>query len=78
MSRLLKNSEDYRNTLLQKNKYNKNDEYVFGHEDSLSDGDNFGRGETSTIGTAIDIAKRKELLAKNPYNKNNEYNLSNA
>jgi len=75
MSRLLKNSKEYRETLLQKNDYNTSDEYVLGHPDTISDGDNKGR---STIGTAIDIARRNELLAKNPYNKNNEYNISNA
>lgn len=78
MSRLLKNSEQYRENLIAKNSNNPDNEYVYGHPDTLSDGDNKGRGETNTIGTAIDITMRNQLLAKNLYNKNKEYNLSNA
>ena len=78
MSRLKNNSVAYRDALLAKNPNNPNDEYAYGHPDTLSDGDEKGRGQTSTIGTSIDIAKRNELLAKNLYNRNNEYNISNA
>jgi len=78
MSRLERESVKYREELLAKSRYRPEDEYAQGHPDALSDGDNRGRGETTSIGTAIDIQTRNKLLAKSKYNKNNEYNLSNA
>lgn len=74
MSRLLESSKEFRDKLIAKNIYNKNDVYSESHTNALSDGDNRGRGEVDgVIGTAEDINKRTELLAKNVFNKNNEY-----
>lgn len=78
MSRLLDNGKQYRDVLLAKNNYNVDDEYRMGHPDVLSDGDDKGRGQTNSIGTAIDISERERLMAKSIYNKDNEYNISNA
>jgi hypothetical protein len=78
MSRLKNNSIAYRDSLLAKNPNTPDNEYAYGHPDTLSDGDEKGRGPTTTIGTSIDIAKRNELLAKNLYSKTNAYNISNA
>jgi hypothetical protein len=78
MSRLLKNSPQYRDPLLAKNEFTNNDEYVVGHPNALSDGDEHGKGETDTIGSATDIKKRQQLEAKNKYTLNDPYDSSNA
>lgn len=79
MSRLLDNSKAFRDVLLAKNSFNVNDEYVSGHKNALSDGDEKGKGEKDgSIGSATDISKRVELSAKNLYNSNDEYNASKA
>lgn len=78
MSRLLKNSDQYRDPLIAKNVFSSNDEYNIGNSRALSDGDEFGKGETNTIGSATDIAKRNELKAKNIYTKNNPYDIESA
>ena len=78
MSRLLDNSDQYRDPLLAKNEFTNNDEYNVGHSRALSDGDAHGKGETDTIGNAIDIAKRAQLEAKNIYTLNDPYDSSNA
>lgn len=77
MSRLLEQGKEYRDKLISKNIYNKNDEYSGSHDRALSDGDKYGRGEVNgEIGTSEDIKQREELMAKNKYNKNNEYGES--
>lgn len=78
MSRLLDNSDQYRNPLLAKNEFTNNDEYNVGHENALSDGDEHGKGATTTIGSATDIAKRQQLEAKNKYTLNDPYDSSKA
>jgi len=79
MSRLLKNSEQYRKPLVSKNSHNKNDEYNIAHKNALSDGDEKGKGEKNdSIGSLTDITKRTELTAKNSYNKGKEYDISIA
>lgn len=79
MSKLLEQGKEYRDKLISKNIYNKNDEYSASHNRALSDGDIFGRGEVNgVIGTSEDIKQRENLLAKNKYNKNNEYGESDT
>lgn len=78
MSRLLDNSDQYRDPLLAKNTHSNNDEYNVGHSRALSDGDEHGKGETKTIGSATDIAKRSELEAKNQYTLNDPYDITKA
>jgi len=78
MSRLLDNSDQYRNPLLAKNEFTNNDEYNVGHENALSDGDEHGKGATNTIGSATDIAKRQQLEAKNIFTKNDPYDSTKA
>lgn len=78
MSRLLDNSDQYRDPLIAKNNFTNSDEYNVGHSRALSDGDEHGKGETNTIGSVIDISKRQELEAKNKYTLNDPYDASNA
>lgn len=74
MSRLLDSGKQFRDQLIAKNIYNKNDMYVDSHPNALSDGDEKGRGEVNgVIGTSTDIRKRDELIAKNMFNKNRQY-----
>ncbi len=77
MSRLLDNSGQYRDPLIAKNEFTSNDEYNVGNSRALSDGDEHGKGETNTIGSATDIAKRKQLEAKNIFTKNKPYYSAN-
>lgn len=75
MSRLLENSEQYREENLVRNSYDKNDSYEIGHENALSDGDELGKGELNgQVGSATDIKTRNSLMSKNLFNKNREYN----
>ncbi len=78
MSRLLDNSEQYRKPLLSKNTFTNNDEYQIGHENALSSGDEQGKGETQTIGSATDIEKREHLKAKNKFTENDPYDITTA
>ena len=79
MSRLLDNSEQFRNTNKARNLYNQDDTYNVGNSRALSDGDERGRGELNgVVGTATDITKRQESFAKNLYGRNNPYNIENA
>lgn len=78
MSRLLENSDQYRDPLLAKNAFTNNDEYNIGNSRALSDGDDHGKGETDTIGSATDIAKRNQLEAKNIFTQNDPYDASKA
>lgn len=78
MSRLLNNSPQFRDPLLSKNTFNSEDTYNIANPRALSDGDEHGKGETNTIGSATDIAKRNQLQAKNLYNNNKPYDLTNV
>ena len=78
MSRLLDNSAQYRDPLISRNNFTSNDEYNIGHSRALSDGDEHGKGETNTIGSATDIAKRNELAARNMYTANDPYDITKA
>ena len=63
---------------MAKNEFTSNDEYVSGHPNALSDGDEHGKGETETIGSATDIKKRKQLEAKNQFTQNDPYDITKA
>lgn len=78
MSRLLENQKEYRDTMLAKNIFTNEDNYNIGNSRALSDGDEHGKGQTSTVGSATDILKRNQLQAKNLFNKNNPYDASKA
>lgn len=78
MSRLLDNSDQYRDPLIAKNTFTPNDDYNIAHQNALSDGDDQGKGETDTIGSATDIRKRNQLEAKNLYTKNDPYDSTKA
>jgi len=79
MSRLLENSDEFRQRNKSRNTYTDNDDYNTGHPNALSDGDEKGRGEQQQqVGTVTDIRKREELATKNMFNKNNPYNINNA
>lgn len=79
MSRLLENSDEYRQRNKSRNDYTPEDYYNTGHENALSDGDEKGRGQVNNqVGTSTDIRKREELATKSMYNKNNPYNINNA
>ena len=79
MSRLLEDSEQFRNTNKARNLYNQDDNYNIGNSRALSDGDERGRGELNgVVGTATDISKRNEAESRNLYGKNNPYSIENA
>jgi hypothetical protein len=76
MSRLEKNSKEYREQLIAKNnKINPSNPYNISHTSAVSDGDDFGKNPD---GSQADIEARESLLSKNKYTRNNEYNHSNA
>ena len=54
-------------------------EYSSVNRDAVADGDDKGRGESSSgsIGTLTDINEREKLLAKNGYNENRFYSTVN-
>ena len=79
MSRLEKNSVEFRKKEIARNTFNENKEYNSAHPNALSDGDEHGKGELNeSIGGETDIKKRKELKAKNLYNENHQYDDSTA
>ena len=79
MSRLLDNSEQFREPLISKNTFTSEDEYDSGNSRALADGDAHGKGEVNGIvGNIDDIRQRNILQAKNLYNRNREYDASNA
>jgi hypothetical protein len=76
---LLESQANFRELQRAKNTYNKEDEYVTGHPNALSDGDEKGKGEQDgVIGSSTDIAKRGESATRNIYNRNNEYGINNV
>lgn len=79
MSRLEEKSVVFRNAILTKNSYNNNKPYNSSHTNSLSDGDEKGKGEVNgSVGGLTDIKTRNTLLTKNSYSNNKPYNASNA
>lgn len=78
MSKLENIADKERQKNIAKNSKSETDLYNAGHPDALSDGDNQGRGETSTIGTKIDIAAREKLKSKNPFSDVNIYDAGSV
>jgi hypothetical protein len=79
MSRLEDVSLPFRTCSVARNEFNQNDEYVAGHPDALSTGDENGKGEVNgQVGGATDIKVRQCSIARNKYNKNREYNAGTA
>lgn len=79
MSRLEEISVQFRKAQLNRNPYDKNNEFGASHPNALSDGDDKGKGENNgSVGSKTDISQRKLSEAKNKYNKNKEYNDSTA
>ena len=77
-SNLSRISGEFRNREIARNEYQDGDPYVTGHDNALSDGDEKGKGETSTIGGKTDIQRRTWAAAKNKYNTNKQYNIDVA
>ena len=79
MSRLVDLSKQFRDRELARNEYDNNDQYLGTHPNSLSDGDEKGKGELiGSIGSRTDILTRNRSKARNLYNEENPYNISNA
>lgn len=74
MSKLTDVAEQERQKNVSKNDYQDVDAYSAGHKDALSDGDNKGKGETTTIGSKTDILSRNQQVSKNTYSDQNIYN----
>ena len=79
MSNLEDTSKVFRDNSVVKNTYKTEDQYVAGHKNALSDGDEKGKGEkNSSVGSATDIKTRNTLSTKNTYNKNKEYDAGSV
>ena len=77
-SNLTRISGQFREREIARNEFQEGDPYNIGHKNAKSDGDEWGKGETDTIGGKTDIQKREWSEAKNKYNLNNPYNINNA
>lgn len=75
MSRLEEISEPFRKDAVVRNSYNPNDEYSGTHPNSLSDGDEKGKGDDGSgqAGSATDIKTREKSVVRNKFNNNNPY-----
>tara|TARA_R110000803_G_scaffold48837_3_gene101489 strand:- start:2527 stop:2913 length:387 start_codon:yes stop_codon:yes gene_type:complete len=71
-------AEQQRNALMSSNNYDgsPSDEYGSSHPNALSDGDEAGKGLTTTVGGTTDILSRQTLLNSNAYNDSNSYGSS--
>ena len=79
MSRLLENSEQFRNNLLAKNSHTPSNEYDAGNPNALSDGDEKGKGLfNGNIGSISDIQARNTQLASNKFTMDRPYDASQA
>lgn len=77
-SNLSRISVEFRNREIARNEFQTGDPYNIGHPNAQSDGDEKGKGETTTIGGKTDIQKRDWSQAKNKYSLNNPYSINNA
>jgi hypothetical protein len=67
-------AEKERTKLLGGNEYKPlASEYNESHKNALSDGDDKGKGETSTVGSKTDIQERAKLTTINLYGANKPY-----
>ena len=70
-------AEKQRQEHLSRNAYIDKNGYATTHENALSTGDDKGKGETNTIGSATDIQTRINNLVKNTYSSDNRYDSNN-
>jgi hypothetical protein len=71
---LTKIAEAQRNALLAKNDYNTANLYSAVNKDSLSDGDEKGKGDLNgSIGSKTDKIEKNKLIVKNIFTSDNEY-----
>jgi len=74
MSKLEDYSKPFRDCTIVKNSYKCGEEYVSGHKNAISDGDELGKDENNgQVGSLTDIKQRSCSLIKNPYNSNKPY-----
>lgn len=75
MSRLEEMNEQFRKCSIARNKHTLNDEYVAGHPNAISDGDELGKGEgdSGSVGGLTDIRQRECTIARNKFNVNKQY-----
>ena len=79
MSRLEKSSEQFRNTLLNKDIYTSDKPYDSSNSRAKSDGDDHGKGENNgSVGSKTDVIQLNKLLVKNKFSSNKPYDASNA
>lgn len=72
-SNLVNISKSYLDSNKTKNLFNSIKEYNISHRNAESDGDEWGKGETRTIGSCVDIKQHDLLLVKNKYKSNFDY-----
>lgn len=77
-SNLTRISQEFRDREVARNSYQDGDPYNISHKNAKSDGDEWGKGETDTIGGKTDIETRAKSVAKNKYSNNNPYNIDKA
>jgi hypothetical protein len=66
-------SDQFLTESIVKNTYNNQNGYHISHKNVISDGDEKGKGESSTIGGLTDINTRTESVVRNIYNNNKTY-----
>ena len=68
-------SQQYLNKELGLNRYSSENGYGVNNKDAISDGDEFGKGQSQdgSVGSKTDILTRNETVAKNRYNSDNGY-----
>ena len=72
-------ADQYRKIELGRNSFNYSNEYSSTNRDAISDGDEFGKGQSASgsVGSATDISVRNESYARNRFNQTNEYSSIN-
>ena len=74
MSRLDEISKQYRDCTIVKNNFKCGSEYVIGHPNTMSDGDEWGKEENDgQVGGATDIKVRSCSIVRNPFNNDKQY-----
>jgi hypothetical protein len=71
---ILNDNKIYRELMLKRNAYSKNDEYNGSHPNALSTGDEKGKDENGgQIGSSSDILARERMLKFKKFSSNNPY-----
>ena len=76
MSKLSQIADAERKIELARKSYQEDKPYSATHKNALSDGDEHGKGETTTVGSVTDMTERAKGVAKNTYNQNKPYDHS--